>query len=139
MLLLQVVANASFPKEARLAAALFFKNQVERRWKPSVCTFQDLICFDLTVRANNPPQDDTPYTPIPPQDKATIKQHLIELMLAQDISIGKVLSAALQTISKHDFPHDWNNLLPEMVARLNTTDFNVINGVMRTLNYVFKR
>jgi len=60
-------------------------------------------------------------------------------MLGQDVRIGKTLSTALQTISKYDFPHDWPNLLPEMVARLNTTDFTIINGVMRTLNYVFKR
>lgn len=54
------------------------------------------------------------------------------------IELRKLISAALQKISEHDFPAQWPNLLPEMVSRLQTTEFGIINNVMKALNPVFK-
>jgi exportin-2 (importin alpha re-exporter) len=38
-----------------------------------------------------------------------------------------------------DFPANWPTLLPEMIEKLKTQDFNVINGVLKTLHAVFKK
>lgn len=42
-------------------------------------------------------------------------------------------------IGRSDFPDKWPELLPNLVAKLNTDNFDVINGVMQTANSLFKR
>ena len=52
--------------------------------------------------------------------------------------IQKQLSAALSTIGEYDFPHNWQNLLPELVSKLNN-DWKLVNGVLQTAHAIFKR
>jgi hypothetical protein len=78
------------------------------------------------------------FAPVHYADKDQIKSNLIDLMLSQPKNIQKPLSSALQIISSHDFPHNWQSLIPTMVERLNTTDFGAITSVMQALNSVFK-
>jgi hypothetical protein len=42
-------------------------------------------------------------------------------------------------IGRSDFPDKWPELLPNLVAKLSTDNFDVINGVMQTANSLFKR
>jgi len=49
------------------------------------------------------------------------------------------LSEALTVISKVDYPDKWDTLLDNLIARLATTDFNVINGILETANSICKR
>ena len=49
------------------------------------------------------------------------------------------LSEALTIISNVDFPDKWDTLLDNLIARLATTDFNVINGLLETANSICKR
>jgi hypothetical protein len=42
-------------------------------------------------------------------------------------------------IGRSDFPEKWPELLPNLVAKLSTDNFDVINGVMQTANSLFKR
>lgn len=49
------------------------------------------------------------------------------------------LSDAISIIGREDFPKKWPDLLPEMVSKFETGDFNVINGVLHTAHSLFKR
>ena len=53
--------------------------------------------------------------------------------------VQKQLSTALGVISETDFPEQWPSLLPEMVAKLQTDDYDVICGVLRTLNSICRK
>ena len=45
----------------------------------------------------------------------------------------------MSLIGHSDFPDDWPELLPNLVSKLATNNFDVINGVMQTANSLFKR
>merc|ERR1711991_319283 len=53
--------------------------------------------------------------------------------------IRKQLATSLTLISLQDFPEHWPNLVPDMVANAQSSDFNVINGVLRVAHAVFGR
>jgi exportin-2 (importin alpha re-exporter) len=78
-------------------------------------------------------------TPIHAVDRDQIKNYLLNMMTMNlPVEVRKLVSAALQKISEHDFPAEWPNLLPEMVTRLKSPDFGVISNVMKALSPVFK-
>jgi exportin-2 (importin alpha re-exporter) len=60
-------------------------------------------------------------------------------MLSMPIEIQKQLGAALEVISQSDFPTKWQELLPTLVGKFSTGDFNVIVGVLQTINAILKR
>ena len=74
-----------------------------------------------------------------PQDRQTIKTHLVDLMLKSPPQIQRQLSEAVSFIAEQDFPHKWESLLQELVQRLQVQDFHVINGVLQTAHSIFKR
>jgi len=49
------------------------------------------------------------------------------------------LSDAIGYIGHEDFPGKWPDLIPELVAKFQTGDFHVINGVLHTAHSLFKR
>lgn len=59
-------------------------------------------------------------------------------MLSEQVEIARILSETLKIISSYDFPQKWENLLPELVKRLNTDNLEVLLGILKTLNSVFK-
>ena len=73
------------------------------------------------------------------KDRMEIKQYIVGLMLNTPSIIQKQLSASLEIICESDFPKEWEGLLPELISKLNTTDYNVIFGVLKTILSVFKR
>ncbi|DBA04462.1 TPA: hypothetical protein N0F65_010058 [Lagenidium giganteum] len=114
--LLQVLESAQEDTHVRLAAALLFKNFIKSNWDPekSGC--------------------------IQPSEKSVVKQHIVELMCRMPDSIQKQLIEALSTIGEYDFPHEWENLLPELVHKLQTEpEWQARNGVLMTANTIFKR
>lgn len=60
-------------------------------------------------------------------------------MLSTPPVVRAQLSEALSIISEHDFPTRWQGLLPQLIERLKTGDANTINGVLETLNSIYKR
>ena len=73
-------------------------------------------------------------------DRAAIKAQLVTLMCLVPDAAQKQLSEALSIISNREFPDHWPTLLPELVAKLTSTDdLRVINGVLETANSIFKR
>lgn len=115
MTLLRLAGNPGFELKVRLLASTHFKNVVKRNW--------------------NEPEPAV----IPAEDRKTIKEHLVGLMTSVPNLVQRQLSEALSIISRRDFPAEWPNLLPDLVTRLNTTDLNVLVGVLETAASIFER
>jgi exportin-2 (importin alpha re-exporter) len=118
-ILLVLCNKPELQSHLRVSAAVTFKNFIKKRWK----------VLEETDFADN----------ISAQDRDSIKSNITELMLTSPEQIQRQLSDAISIISKEDFPEKWPNLLPTLVERLNSGDFNVINGVLRTAHSIFKR
>ena len=68
-----------------------------------------------------------------------IKGLITGLMLSTPPIVRSQLSEALSIISEHDFPAQWQGLLPQLIDRLKSGDMNTMNGVLETLNSIYKR
>lgn len=113
---IQVVSQApNNPQEVaiRQSAAVMFKNVVKKLWAPT----------------------EEGDVPIAQSDRDAIKTHLVTLMCSTPPDIQKQLAEVVAVVAKHDFPMQWQTLLPQLVEKLNTTDFRVIQGVMLTVSY----
>lgn len=119
--LLQLIAHPAVDANLKLCAAVQFKNFVLGAWKTD---------------ANTP-------NSIRESDRATIKQHLIALMVSQPRPIQLQLGQALAIISTHDFPDRWQTLLPELVARMNSPEMDSapeqLVGILGVMNSIFYR
>ncbi|TYZ61665.1 hypothetical protein PybrP1_010664 [[Pythium] brassicae (nom. inval.)] len=114
--LLQVLESGAEAHATRLAAALAFKNYIRANWDPE--------------KASS----------VPAGDRVVVKQHLVELMCRMPESIQKQLIEALTTIGEYDFPAAWDDLLQQLVRKLQTErDWQVRIGVLMTANTIFKR
>lgn len=76
---------------------------------------------------------------ISPDDRNTIKSHLVELMCTAPPQIQAQVSESISLIAAVDFPEKWQNLLPELVQKMNSPDLSVVNGCLNTANSIFKR
>lgn len=115
---LRLLSEPSVDDQVRHSAAVNFKNHVKYRWGPS----------------------DSDLSTINDTEKEQIKALVVSMMLSTPPKIQSQLSEALAMISKHDFPKKWGSLLPELVASLkNASDYSVINGVLQTVNSIFKQ
>lgn len=117
VLLLQLVAEASTDGLIRIAAAISFKNSVKRNWR---------------IVEGEPNK-------ISEQDREIIKREIVDLMLRSPEKLQKQLSDAVSVIGREDFPDKWETLLPDMVAKFESGDFHIINGVLQTAHSLFKR
>lgn len=115
--LLKLQTITTVDPNVRLAAAVFFKNFAKLNWSGQK---EDAI-------------------PISDPDRAQIKAVLVDLMLSVEPRIQKVISDALSIISESDFPHGWQELLPQLVSKFATQDWNIINGVLRTIHSILRR
>lgn len=75
---------------------------------------------------------------ITPQDRNTIKSHLVQLMCTTPPQIQAQLSESVALIAAVDYYQEWQNLLPELVQQFQTTDMAVLIGVLKTANAIFK-
>jgi exportin-2 (importin alpha re-exporter) len=118
--LLQLVDNGNTNPAVRQAAAVYFKNTVKAGWDASK---------DAEERKSIEILD---------QDRATIKQHLVELMCTVPPVIQAQLSEAICIIATQDYPHHWESLLPNLVQKLQSDNATVVNGVLMTADSIFK-
>lgn len=114
---LKLIASEA-PIEVRQAAAVNFKNFVRPRWAP---------------------QSDSDVVALPESEKEQIKGLITGLMLSTPPVVRAQLSEALSIISEHDFPTRWQDLLPQLIDRLKAGDATTTNGVLETLNSIYKR
>ena len=122
---LALLGLASSPRhdlQARLAASVYFKNELRRRWpKPSA--------------------DDADH--LPPNDCAIIKTHILQLLLTAPPLIQSQLSEALAAAAASDFPAKWESLLPSIVSSLGTAlsagDVPAANSLLAAAVSLFSR
>ncbi|KAK2157652.1 hypothetical protein LSH36_187g00016 [Paralvinella palmiformis] len=117
ILLLHLMDKDGVDIHVRISAAIMFKNYIKRNWR---------VLEDVGDR-------------IHPQDRDTIKQTIVALMLKSPEQIQKQLSDSISIIGREDFPDKWPGLLQEMITKIDSGDFHVINGVLRTAHSIFKR
>ncbi|CAI7733044.1 unnamed protein product [Closterium sp. NIES-53] len=117
---LALIATPGVEEQVLQPAAVNFKNFVKYHWAPSE-------------------HDPLGHVPIQDDEKAKIKEHIVPLMLSAPPKIQAQISEALSIISTHDFPAKWENLLPELVSKLPSTDYGVLLGILETANSIFKR
>lgn len=91
----------------------------------------------LTVVAAQP--EDAVAGCIPEEDKAPVREYIIDLMLTTEPLVRAQLSAAVACISKIDFPSHWPGLLPGLAKHAGSSDPSVIIGVLETAAAVFER
>ena len=119
MISLLSASVASEDLAIRQSSSVLFKNLVKRRWIADV--------------------DDATNATIPVGDRETIKTHLVELMCTTPPDVQKQLAEGVSLISKHDFPDEWENLLPQLVSKISSGNIHVIKGVMLTANSIMKK
>ncbi|CAM0141374.1 importin-alpha export receptor [Umbelopsis sp. WA50703] len=116
LLVIKLIGDQTADPTIRFAAALFFKNYVKRHWVP----------------------DDETANKIALEDRAAVKAQLVDLMIAVPEKIQLQISEAVSIIAASDFPEDWEQLLPNLIGKLSTTDYQVNNGVLQTAHSIFK-
>ena len=114
-----VASSDAADASVRQAAAVHFKNTVKKGW-------------DVNS------EDGTAGIVISPEDRNTIKSHLVQLMCTVSYQIQAQISESISLIAAVDYPDNWQNLLPELVQQFNSTDPNVVVGVLKTANSIFK-
>ncbi|RWS29395.1 exportin-2-like isoform X1, partial [Leptotrombidium deliense] len=122
ILLLQLIDKQEVDFVIRIAASITFKNFVKRHWVV----------------------DEDGNDKISAEDRVTVKNLIIGLMLKSEEQIQRQLSDAVSIIGREDFPDKWPNLLNEMIAQMEASlrgggDFRIINGILQTCHSLFKR
>lgn len=103
---------------AQHSAAIYFKNYIKKGYNPDESVEEAKI-------------SDT--------DKAFVKQNIVNLMCQVPNNLMQQLTESVRLIGEVDFPYNWKNLIPDIKAKLlSTQDFRVIKGMLETLNTLFK-
>ncbi|QBM86871.1 exportin-2 importin alpha re-exporter [Metschnikowia aff. pulcherrima] len=114
--LLNVVASSNLDASVRLAGSLFLKNLVRRKW------------------AN----EDGEYL-LPGEDVHYIKAEILNIMVKLPSNIQAQLGEAISIIAELDFPHKWENLIHELVAKMSGDDFVLNRGILLVAHSIFKK
>lgn len=114
--LLNVIASTSVEPPVRLAAALFFKNLLRRRW---VNEDGEYIMHS----------DDVQY----------VKTEILNIMVKLPNNLQIQLGESISIIAELDFPHRWENLIDELVAKLSAEDFVLNKGILLVAHSIFKK
>ena len=117
-LLLGQLKTPDVLENVQLAAVICFKNFVKRNWKVDDVNGVDKICQE---------------------DREFIKAEVIGIMTSCKVKIQKQFSEAVAIIGKEDFPEKWQNLMPEMISKLESDNFSVVSGILLTANSSFRR
>jgi len=115
ILLLMVTSKAEVDLAMRVSAAVTFKNFVKRNWR--------VVDVDK----------------ISAEDRLKIKTMIVDLMISMPEQIQRQLSDSISIIGREDFPKLWPQLLKDMITKVGSGDFHVINGILRTAHSLFKR
>jgi exportin-2 (importin alpha re-exporter) len=97
-------------------AAIHFKNLIKNHWATS-----DFSDFALNET-----------------DKAFIKSHLLSILLASQGKVQALLAESLTLISAHEFPQKWPELVPSLVASLQSQQLSNLHGVLSVGHSIFK-
>lgn len=114
--LLHVVALTNLEPAVRLAAALFLKNLVKRKWV----------------------NEDGEHL-LPADDVAYIKNSIVDVMIKLPNNLQIQVGETIAIVAESDFPHAWSGLIDELVAKLSTLDFVLNKGILQVAHAIFKK
>ncbi|OVF09273.1 putative importin-alpha export receptor [Clavispora lusitaniae] len=114
--LLHVVASTNLDSAVRLAAALFLKNLIKRKW---VNEDGEYLLF----------QEDVQY----------LKNEILNVMIKLPNNLQIQLGETISIIAESDFPHRWENLIDDLVGKLSATDFVLNKGILLVAHSIFKK
>lgn len=114
--LLNVIASTSVEPPVRLAAALFLKNLIRRRW----------VNEDGEYITHS---DDVQY----------IKSEILNIMVKLPNNLQVQVGESISIIAELDFPHRWENLIDDLVVKLSGDDFVLNKGILIVAHSIFKK
>eukprot|EP00667_Euglena_gracilis_P001365 EG_transcript_1365 len=116
-LLLHIIVTDGITEPVKKAAAIFFKNLAKYHWDPR----EEFHIADA--------------------DKGEVRSVVLDCMInCKSSQLRTILSDAIARICEFDFPQQWPDVVPALVAKFTTTqDLNVINGALYTGHSIFKR
>ncbi|GAA5868463.1 hypothetical protein JCM1840_007004 [Sporobolomyces johnsonii] len=132
--LLQLISpSSSFSEVVRLAAAIYLKNRLRSSWKAPLNPSSNASPAAIAAA-----QKSTPYVPIPPSDRQSVKTNLLPLYaaLASDAGSGKVkeqVGEGLSKVVECDFPDDWPGLMDEIKVMLGGNEGQVEAGLRASM------
>lgn len=114
--LLHTVASTNLPLSTRLAAALFFKNFIKRKWIDENGNY--LISIN---------------------DVELVKKEVVPLMIQLPGNLQVQIGEAISVIADSDFPQRWTTLLDDLISKLSPDDMVSNLGVLNVAHSIFKR
>lgn len=114
--LLKIVSANEVSPSIRLAASIFLKNLIKRKW----------------VNENGE------YL-LPMNDVSYIKTEILNVMIALPNNLQTQLGECISLIAESDFPHNWNNLIDDMIAKFSTDDFVTNKSILLVGHSIFKK
>lgn len=114
--LLHTVASTNLEPSVRLAGALFLKNLVKRKW---VNEDGEYMLFN--------------------EDVQYLKLEVLNVMIKLPNNLQIQLGETISLIAELDFPHNWPDLIDNLVAKLSPTDFVLNRGILLVAHSIFKR
>ncbi|PWZ03839.1 putative CSE1-nuclear envelope protein that mediates the nuclear export of importin alpha [Testicularia cyperi] len=132
-ILIAVIQNAVLQSNdaVRLSAAIKLKNLCKSAWDPESA------------------QESAVDVIIPVEDKQFLKQNIVDLLVsissstdgrpAAPSNVRSQLQEAIALVAENDFPHDWPNLMSDLVPKLASSDDQLVLGILRTAHTIFYR
>lgn len=117
--LLQLVSDPDKDPSIRLSGAIYLKNFIKKSW---------------FLEDSQPPPSLSSE-----EQRSTLKRHIIDISTTIPSNLQLHLSEIISTISLHDFPDNWQDLLPTLVSKLSSNDYNTNNGVLQVAHSIFKK
>ncbi|KAI8359819.1 armadillo-type protein [Blakeslea trispora] len=115
-LVLQVLASEELELGARQAAAIYFKNRLNKAWDGE---------RESVVPINN-------------EDRNMVKQTILQALVTAPNQVQVQLTSTLNTILTNDFPDNWPNFVSELERLLTSSDFRLVYVGLLALREVVK-
>jgi exportin-2 (importin alpha re-exporter) len=114
--LLHVIASTNLSNSTRLAGALFFKNLIKRKW-----------------------MNEDGVRLLPEEDSNQIKAEVLNIMIQLPNQLQVQIGEAITLIAESDFPHNWTDLVDNLVNKLSLTDFVNNKAILLVSHSIFKK
>ncbi|KAI9022225.1 armadillo-type protein [Phycomyces nitens] len=115
-IVLQILASETLELGARQAAAIYFKNRMNKAW-------------DRTSQAT---------APINEEDRRMVKQALLQALVTAPNAVKVQLTSTLNTILSNDFPEEWPEFVNELQHFLSSSDVRLVYVGLLALREVIK-
>lgn len=118
ILLLQMLANAQVPSDAKTLLATYFKNLVKEGWDRS---HAEHVLMD--------------------SEKEILKEHIFSVMKTSSSFVKRQLAEAITLIAALDFPKQWGGIIHTIIEPLNNPNetLDIVEVALSTAHSLFTR